>query len=195
MKPKLKSRNNATVAPRAGFLIPESGALPTASDAYAGHLRRSDGVLYASDGNAWHPLGPVVTVGPWYINDLSGTSSDIEPHFLYFNTATAVSQGGNGFDYFYMPAPGAVVGAVLNSDATRATGTATLRLDKGGTPQDFAAGSCVLNATNTNRISVWVPQSGVAGTTMDAFKPRITTASWTPVTANLTMWLFVRFDA
>lgn len=133
-----------------------------------------------------------VTVGPWLINDLAGTTADQEPHFLYFNTPTAVRQGGAGFDYFYMPSAGTVVGAILNSDALRTAGTATLRLDKGGTPQDFAAGACVLNATNTNRISVYVPSAGVSGVAADAFKPRISTASWTPTSANLTMWLIVQ---
>ena len=56
MKPKFTSRNSATVAPRAGFVIPESGDLPTAGDAYAGQTRLSGGYPYFCDGTAWRCL-------------------------------------------------------------------------------------------------------------------------------------------
>ena len=77
MKPKFTSRNSATIAPRAGFVIPESGDLPTAGDAYAGQTRLSGGYPYFCDGTAWRCLvtgisqsatiaaGVVTLDGPW----------------------------------------------------------------------------------------------------------------------------------
>jgi hypothetical protein len=57
MKPKLKSRHNGTVVPRAGLTIPDSGDLPTAGAEYAGQLRYTNGVLVAcvpsGAGYAW----------------------------------------------------------------------------------------------------------------------------------------------
>jgi hypothetical protein len=77
MRPKLKSRNNATVSPRAGLTLPDSGDLPTASEAYANQFRVSDGVPYFCDGTQWVCLlrdltqsatiasGAVTLTGPW----------------------------------------------------------------------------------------------------------------------------------
>lgn len=77
MKPKLKARNNAAVAPRAGWTIPDSGDLPTASAEYANQFRVSGGMPYFCDGTAWRCLvaglaqsatiasGAVALAGPW----------------------------------------------------------------------------------------------------------------------------------
>jgi hypothetical protein len=62
MKPKFTSRNSATVAPRAGFVIPESGDLPTAGDAYAGQTRC---LVTGISQSATIAAGVVTLDGPW----------------------------------------------------------------------------------------------------------------------------------
>jgi hypothetical protein len=85
------------------------------------------------------------------------------------------------------------VGAFLNTSEARTAGTATLRVDIGGATQAFAAGACVVNATETSRGSAW-DTAGPTFASAAAIRPVITTSGWTPTTAEATAWLVVRFD-
>ncbi len=133
-------------------------------------------------------------IGPWYLNDVAGTVANQEMYMGFFNTTIAVSGSAAGFGYARMPLAGRVVGAILNSDASRTAGTATLTLDVGGVSAAFNAGACALDATNTNRMSTFTA-TGTNFAAGGAIKPRISTSAWTPITADVVAWLIVKFDA
>jgi hypothetical protein len=137
---------------------------------------------------------PTTTLGPWFAEDLAGTASDRAMALQYMPTTTSVGQAGTSEgNEFKMPKAGRVVGAFLNANAARTAGTATLRVSVAGTPAAFASAACVLDGTVTTAISAW-DDAGPTFTSGQVVRPTITTASWTPTTADVMAWLVVRFD-
>lgn len=138
-------------------------------------------------GNASQAL--VVPLGPFYINDLSGTATtQATPGF--FNTSTALSRDTVEPT---MPTDGEVLGGWMLNDDPRTAGTATLKVRVNGTAYDLGDGGCVLDGTNTDSAVVMVTTGrGVPFNAGDLVGPTVTTAAWTPTTANLAIWLVYR---
>lgn len=93
-----------------------------------------------------------------------------------------------------MPRAGRVVGALLQSNAARTGGTATLQVRINGVATAFNAGAVALDATNTQRDSVLLPWTdGLPFAAGDTLGISIVSASWAPTTADLTAALKVAF--
>jgi hypothetical protein len=133
------------------------------------------------------------TIGPFHLNDVPGSATTEMP-FLYFTAATAVSLGTTGAsseNELRMPAAGRVVAAFLNTDTARTAGTAILKVRINNVSTSFASDACVLDGTNTLRMSA-LDTTGLAFASGDRIGVAVTTASWTP--ADFTAFLVVRLD-
>jgi hypothetical protein len=132
-----------------------------------------------------------VTLGPYHINDLPGTTTT-QATLGYFNTATALSRNGNDMR---MDRAGRVVGLIMTSDAARTAGTATAAVRIAGAGSTFDGGSVQLNGTTTTSDSSFVAYgSGVAFTAGQAVGAQVTTSGWTPITANVNIYVVVMFE-
>lgn len=136
-------------------------------------------------------LSAHMTLGPWFLNDVPGTATT-EMLLAYFNTTSAIGFGGANENDFTMPVSGQVIGAFLMSDDARTAGTATLVVRINTVATTFVSGAVALDGTNTQRVSTFVPGSGLSFSEGDEIGVALTTASWTPTTANATAWLLVR---
>jgi hypothetical protein len=150
----------------------------------------AQGNVLAHDGTDWDNRSFIqMTLGPFYINDLPGTATT-QMTLGYFNTATAVSRAGNDP---VMEKAGRIVGLILVSDAARSAGTATGRVRVNGAGAAFNAGAVVLDATLTVSDSSFVAYtSGVSFNAGDRVGIEVTTASWTPTTADLQGFIVVQ---
>jgi hypothetical protein len=132
-----------------------------------------------------------VTLGPLHINDLPGTATTQATNG-YFNTATALSRNANDMR---MSRAGRVVGLIMVSDAARTAGTATARVRVAGAGTTFDGGSVQLNATDTTSDSSFVAYgSGVAFTAGQTIGADVVTSGWTPITANVNVYVVVMFE-
>jgi hypothetical protein len=150
------------------------------------------GQTVAHDGTDWDNRSLYqITLGPFYINDLPGTATT-QMTLGYFNTATAVSRAGNDP---VMEKAGRIVGLILVSDTARSGGTATGRVRVNGAGAAFNAGAVVLDVTLTVSDSSFVAHtSGVSFAAGDRVGIEVTTASWTPTTADLQGFLVVQLN-
>lgn len=161
-----------------------------AADANGVHVCQPDGA-----GWAWQyagQLGATLALGPWFARNLATSTADQGFALPYMPTNTSIGEAGttpgNGMK---MPRAGRVVGMILNANAARTAGTATGRVDIAGSTSAIGSGGCVLNGTDTAAASVW-DESGPTFTAGQNIRPVVTTASWTPTTADVTAWLVVR---
>jgi hypothetical protein len=137
---------------------------------------------------------PILTVGPFYINDLPA-SATTQATQAFFNTATAVSRSNINP---VMPLAGRVVGISVTTDDSRVTGTATARIIINGTGAAWNSGSVVINGTSVFRAAnliAWAAAEDYAFNAFDAVGLEVETSSWSPTTANLTGFLFVQLEA
>jgi hypothetical protein len=150
--------------------------------------------VQVSDDGAFRSLAYVdesATLGPFFINDLPGTATT-EALIQFFNTGTAVNLVSGGVR---MPRVGRVVAIYMVSDANRTAGTATARVVINGAGTAFDGGSVVLDGTNVNRDSgVVAYSSGVSFVAGNDVALEVVTSGWTPTTANITLWMTVRFE-
>lgn len=131
------------------------------------------------------------TFGPYYINDITGTGTS-EATLGYFNTGTALSRNANALK---MQSAGRIIGMVAVSDDARTAGTATIRARINGTGVDFASGAVVLDGTNTTSDSAFVSKAnGVAFAAGDTIGAEVVTSGWTPITADLAVWIVVEIN-
>jgi hypothetical protein len=131
------------------------------------------------------------TFGPYYINDLTGTGTS-EATLGYFNTGTALSRTANAIK---LQSAGAIIGMVVTSDDARTAGTATIRARINGTGADFASGAVALDGTNTISDSAFVAKAnGVAFAAGDTIGAEAVTVGWTPITADLAVWIVVEIN-
>lgn len=132
-----------------------------------------------------------MTLGPFYINDLVGTTST-QATLGFFNTGTAVSLAGNDFK---IQSNAHVTGMYLVSDAARTAGSATARVRLAGVATAFNGDSVALDATNTTSDSGHVaPASGVAVTAGQTVGCTVISVLWTPTTADLDCWVELSYD-
>jgi hypothetical protein len=152
----------------------------------------AQGQVLARDGTDFKNLTLMtVTLGPFFINDLPGTATT-QATIGYFNTATAVSRSTNDMK---MNRAGRVVGLIVTSDDARTAGTATVRARINGTGTTFNAGAVILNGTNTTSMSSFVSwANGLAFTAGQTVGADVVTSGWTPITADLSVWIVVMFD-
>lgn len=193
---------------RGRFLGLPDADQPTAAEAFRGAMFVDQGgagvadvlkvcLKDSADAYAWQSgamsAGSGIFLGPWYADNLAGTAADRVFALMVMATTTSVAQPAvNPGNELYMPRAGRIVGAFLNSAAARTAGTATLRVSISGGTSAFASGACVLDGTNTVHIAAW-DEGGPTFTAGQYIRPVITTASWTPTTADVTAWLVVRF--
>lgn len=132
------------------------------------------------------------TFGPFFINDLPGTATT-DAQVSFFNTGTAVSLSSRPPR---MPRAGRVIAIYMISDDNRTAGTATAQVSLNGAGTAFNGGAVQLNGTDVNRDSGIVAySSGVAFTAGQDVGLQVVTSGWTPTTANVTLWMTVRFEA
>jgi hypothetical protein len=133
-----------------------------------------------------------VTLGPFYINDLPATATT-NATFNYYDTGTASSIGTNGS--YRMDRDCRVVGMFINSDASRTAGVAIAKPTVQGVAVDFAANTCDLDATNTQRDSAFVSwDDGVPVAAGDRLGAAVVTAGWAPITANIRIQIVVQLN-
>ncbi len=131
------------------------------------------------------------TLGPFFINDLPGTATT-NAQVSFFNTGTAVSLLDRSPR---MPRAGRVVAIYMISDDNRTAGTAVARVTINGAGTAFDSGSVQLDGTNVNRDSAMVAySSGVAFAAGNDVGLQVVSSGWTPTTANITLWMTVRFE-
>lgn len=137
-------------------------------------------------------IGYTVTYGPYFLNDVPGTATT-QADLMMFNTTTAVSLTTNEIRAGRVCT---VVGMAMVADAARATGSAKARLRLSGVDTAFNSDACLLDATLTTQVTSIVtdPASGVAiasgGTRLGV---NIVTSGWTPITANVAVWIIVLY--
>jgi hypothetical protein len=151
------------------------------------------GQVVAHDGTDWDNRTIIqMTLGPFHINDLPGTATT-QATILYFTAATAVAKAGNDF---VMDRAGRIIGVLITSDAARTAGTATVRVRVNGSGAAFNAGACALTAApNTVSDSSFVSfANGVAFAAADRIGMEVTTAGWTPTTADIQTLMVVQLD-
>lgn len=133
-----------------------------------------------------------VTLGPFYIDDLAGTSAQ-QAQLGMFNAPTALSKTTTDLK---IQKAGTIIGALIVSDDARTAGTATVKVRINGANTTFDGGSVVLDGTNTLSDSSFVAvSSGVAVVAGDTVGANVTTSGWTPTTANVSVWLVLRITA
>ncbi len=139
----------------------------------------------------WTNSFMTVNVGPFYINDLAGTTTR-QATYGYFNTATALSRNVSDMK---IQAAAHVIGLYIISDAARTAGTATVRVRIAGTGTTFNSGAVALDATNTTSDSSMVlPGSGLAVTAGQTVGCDVVTVGWTPTMADLQCMLVISYD-
>ncbi len=137
---------------------------------------------------------PILTVGPFYINDLPA-SATTQATQAFFNTGTALNRSTTDP---VMPLAGRVVGISVTLDDSQVTGTATARIRINGTGAAWNSGSVVINGTSVNRAAnmiAWAAAEDYAFNAFDAVGLEVATSFWSPTTADLTGFLFVQFEA
>lgn len=140
---------------------------------------------------AYLPSRVQVTLGPYQINDLAA-SATTTMQLGFYNTSTAVSLASKELR---MALGGRVIGMMLVSDALRTSGSAIGQVRIGGTPTTFAADTCVLDGTNTDRVSAFVSWgNGVAFGSNTSVGIALLTSGWGPTTANINGWLVVEME-
>lgn len=157
-----------------------------------------DGTDYSSPGHT-HPATDlttvkyVVTYGPYFINDLPGTATT-QAKLAMFDTATTVLMTTREIQSGRL---GEIIGLSIVSDAPRTAGTATVRILLSGVDTAFDGGSVVLDATFTAQKSGFVAAgAGVAISSSSArIGVNVTTSGWTPITANVAVWVHVMYNA
>lgn len=177
------------------------GSMPTAKSDHRGELalKRAAstedevyvGVRDASSAMAWRLLsgGYVMTLGPWGVANLAGTSNS-QGFLPFLNSASAFVATAEDLN---LRVAGEIVGCILASNAARTAGTCTMRVRVAGTPTAFNSGAVALDGTNTTKDASFVaPGSGVSFSATDAIGVDLQTSGWTPTTADFTMWLVVR---
>ncbi len=92
-----------------------------------------------------------------------------------------------------MPFDYDIVGISIYSDSARTAGTATVDVTVGGTATGIQA---ALNATDTTKKTTKVPRGTKSGGAGDVIGAKLTTASWTPVAADIVVivWVLVRLE-
>lgn len=131
-----------------------------------------------------------MTLGPYHINDLPASATTLGK-VLHFNTATAVSQGGNDLR---VGLAGEVVGMLIAPDANRTAGSAVVSIRKSGVDTAFAGGACKIDASYpAGRAAFAAP--GVAFSASDTIGVFVTTSGWAPTTANVAVWVTIRVQA
>lgn len=148
---------------------------------------KSDLALTNVENVAQSNRGIDLTLGPFYANDLAA-SSDVEGQYGFFNTATAVSQSGNGQR---ITRSGKVVGVIATTDAARTGGTLTVRPRINGSGNSGI--TAVIDGTNTTSNSTF-SQTGVSFSANDTIDVSFLTSSWGPTTADATAWLVLRLN-
>lgn len=132
-----------------------------------------------------------VTLGPFFINDMGGTTTT-QATLGYFDSATTVARAVNDVR---MDRAGRVVGLMMTSDATRTAGTATAAVRIAGAGTTFGGGAVQLNGTTTTSDSSFVSYAnGVAFTAGQTVGAQVTTSGWTPTTADLSLWVVVMLE-
>jgi hypothetical protein len=139
------------------------------------------------------PVIYVATLGPWYLNDVPATATT-PMKLLHMNTTTAVSQSSNGIRAGRV---GEIVGMYVTSDASRVTGTLTLRANVGGVSTVFNGDAVQLGSSPTSRMSsIADPGAGVAiASGGDELGIDVVTSGWSPITADVAAWMLVRYTA
>jgi hypothetical protein len=83
----------------------------------------------------------------------------------------------------------------INSDASRTAGVAIAKPTVQGVAVDFAANTCDLDATNTQRDSAFVSwDDGVPVAAGDRLGAAVVTAGWAPITANIRIQIVVQLN-
>jgi hypothetical protein len=161
----------------------------TPVEALAGQLQREQ--INRALGELDAISGLTLTLGPFFINDMAGTATT-QATLGFFNTATAVSRSANSMQ---MTRAGRIVGLMLLSDAARTAGTATAAVRINGVGTTFNSGAVQLNATDLTSDSSFVAYAdGVAFTAGQFIGCQVTSASWTPTTANFVLYMVVTLE-
>lgn len=92
-----------------------------------------------------------------------------------------------------MPFDYEIVGITIFSDSARTAGTLTVDVTVGGSVTGIQA---ILNGTNTTKKTTKVPRGTKSGGAGDAIGVKLTTSSWTPVTADIlvTVWVILALE-
>ena len=98
------------------------------------------------------------------------------------------ASGVLGVTEYVIPWKFEVIGVSISSDSARTAGTLTVDPTINGTVQSLPA---VLNATNTQRAWASGPRRQRGGPAGGRVGAKLTTASWTPVTADIVVTVFV----
>jgi len=98
------------------------------------------------------------------------------------------ASGVLGVTEYVIPWKFEVIGVSISSDSARTAGTLTVDPTINGTAQNLPA---ALNATNTQRASATGPRRQRGSAAGGRVGAKLTTASWTPVTADILVTVFV----
>lgn len=144
-------------------------------------------------GHSW-ALPPIdVTLGPFYLSDLSSTAVS-EMYLSYATSPKLVEPGPPGTGDYVTPTAGFVVAVFLNADTPRTAGTAEVRIRKNGQVVPFAAGGCTLNATRPLRASA-VDWTGFPLAAGDTIGLAIATTGWAPTSGDVRARVVIRMLA
>lgn len=100
---------------------------------------------------------------------------------------TGATSGTLGTQEYVIPWDFEVVGIAVVSDAARLTGTLTVDATINGTATGLQA---ALDATNTLRDTGTQPRATDVGAVGDRIGCKLTTSSWTPVTADIVVAVY-----
>lgn len=100
---------------------------------------------------------------------------------------TGATSGTLGTAEYVIPWDFEIVGIGLVSDSARTAGTATVDATINGTVTGMQA---VLDATNTTRHHAKQPRNSDRGVAGDRIGVKLTTASWTPITADVVVAVY-----
>lgn len=125
--------------------------------------------------------------------DVSGTQSAVALPTSEVRDTAASASDQNAAAGYVMPWAYEIVGIGLTSSAARTAGTLTVDATIGGTAQGAQA---VLNGTTTNNAYAVIPRGTYNGAAGDKVGCKITTASWTPTTADIvvTVWVIAYLE-
>jgi hypothetical protein len=157
-----------------------TGAYPTAAAANNGSILWDTTLArwFTSNGSAWTILTPQtnqVLVG-WFQDNVPGTQS-----------AVALSRAAARTEAL-MPLAGSVVGIIVYTNEARTAGTLTVEATINGTGTGLTA---VLDGTNTTTKLTTQAIGADTFTAGQRLGVKITTASWTPTTADIDVSLLV----
>jgi hypothetical protein len=125
--------------------------------------------------------------------DVSGTQSAVALATSEVRDSAAAASDQNAAVGYCLPFGYDIVAISVTSSAARTAGTLTVDATIGGTVTGLQA---VLNGTTTNNGYGTASRGTYVGAAGDKVGVKITTASWTPTTADIavTVWCIVQLD-